>query len=446
MEQLEVAVADPAVSAIVLDIDSPGGFVNGTVELADAVRLACLIKPVIAVVRGMCCSGAYWIATQCVKIISRPESQVGNIGVYSVLVDFSKFYESLGITMTTVASGQWKGLGADGKVTDDLITDTKRINSALFSQFVAAVADGRDLDAQQAMDLADGRAFLGPQAKQLNLVDELASSFDAAIIAATGDTTPDGESAMAKTAITTAVVTRTPPATQTAATTAAPPVPNQPAASKSDDGGSDSNESARKVLTATIESAKSHRSQVRAAMDHCADMGEADDETKKSAKSAISSLKATSDEATRCAKAWLSKAGGDEDDEDDDDDKEGGDGEDENKSAANGKAPIAQTSADYISAFGDAGARWFVQGKPFAAAASEYITQLKAEHKTQLDALKAENADLQKRLGAVDRGNEEARASLPTDAKSGTSTAVQMQGLRPGLAAFASSIKLPAAK
>jgi signal peptide peptidase SppA len=181
MDDQAAAVADPEVAAIVFDIDSPGGFVNGTVELADAVAAANDVKPVVAVVRGMCCSGAYWIASQCGSIVARRESEVGNIGVYSVLADVSQFYASMGVVLETITSGQFKGLGADGRITDDLRAETTRIVNGLCGQFVAAVAVGRGMTLSAAATIADGRAYLGADAKQRGLVDSLATSFDAAV-------------------------------------------------------------------------------------------------------------------------------------------------------------------------------------------------------------------------------------------------------------------------
>lgn len=441
LEQLEGALADPAVSSIVLDIDSPGGFVNGSVEFADAVRGANAIKPVTAIVRGLCCSGAYWIASQCSKIISRPEAEVGNIGVYSVLMDVSGWYSQLGISLTTIASGQFKGLGADGKVTDDLIADTKRIVTGLFQQFVSAVAAGRDLDTNEALAVSDGRAFLGPQAKQLKLIDAIATGFAEAIDISTGAAAPE-DSDMAQ-----ATKPGTAPTAAAPAQTAPPQAEKKEETAKHD----------HKVLDTTIESAKGHRAQVRAAMDYATDYeGEADDSMKQKCQATVNALKATSEEASRCAKALSAHVDADDDDEDkpkpdDTEDKKGSRGGAE----AQGKA---QTAAGFIAAFGDAGARWFVEGKSFEACAAEHIAALKtahtaavekltAAHKAEADALKAENAELKKKLAAIDRGNDPAHASAPEQPRSGATSgngqgpAKKINGLSANLNRFASGLR-----
>ena len=417
MQQLAAAMADPAVEAIIIDIDSPGGFVNGTVEFADAVAAANKTKPITAIVRGLCCSGAYWIASQCGKIVSRPESEVGNIGVYSVLADVTRLYESMGVSLTLVASGQFKGLGADGRVSDDLIADTRRINAGLFQQFVSAVAAGRDISLDRANELADGRAYLGPQAKAQGLIDEISTSFETAIQSVIGASAPKQESHMASAN------------TPGAATVTAP----KPTAAKSEEESSGGSETS-KMLTATISSANAHRDQVRKAIDHCsASDEEMDDETKGLARKAVNAVKATNEEAGRCAKAWLARAGGDPKEEPTED---GGDGTDETK----------KSLKLFVDTFGgDFGAKAFTDKKPLAAATTEYVAKLKADHKAALDTLRAENTDLKTKLAAMPRGNDEAKASIPEGATTGSPKSKGTMGLTPGQAKLAGSMKLPTA-
>jgi signal peptide peptidase SppA len=183
LQALEDAAAEA--QTIILDIDSPGGFVNGTAELADAIAALGKSRTVIASTRGLCCSGAYWLASQCNQIIGRPESEIGAIGVYSCLMDLSGFYKQLGVSLTLVASGQFKGLGADGKVSEQLISDTRRIVTGLCVQFISAVAAGRGMSTQKAAEVSDGRAWLGAEALKLGLIDSIATSFDQVVAIAT---------------------------------------------------------------------------------------------------------------------------------------------------------------------------------------------------------------------------------------------------------------------
>lgn len=78
------ALQHPEVKAILFDIDSPGGEVNGCSELADMIFLARGKKPIVAYASGACCSGAYWIASACDRILASDTAVLGSIGVVSV--------------------------------------------------------------------------------------------------------------------------------------------------------------------------------------------------------------------------------------------------------------------------------------------------------------------------------------------------------------------------
>jgi|GEM_PF-6800642 len=418
MDQLAVAVGDGNVKAIVLDIDTPGGFVNGTVELADYIATAKETKPIMAVIRGLCCSGGYWLASQCTKIIARPESEVGNIGVYSVLTDVSKFYSEIGIDLTLIASGQFKGLGADGKVSEDYVSDTRRIITGLYQQFVSAVAKGRGLSLEEAQAISDGKAYLGPQALKLGLIDELATSFDAAI----------------QTVSTAATAAKRATMKNKLAGAA-----GQPAAGKGEATGTSADD-LKSEMTSTISSANDHKTQARKMLDaYTAKSEEMDDDSKSLAKQTVTALRAASEEAERCADA----IDGDTDPDDDPDDPGEDQGDEESASKGKGAKPKALKAADYIAAFGDTGARWFYEGKSFAAATSEYITNLKATHKAEIDKLTAERDSFKQKFESMDRGNEAASFSVNgADATAGKGKQ-KLNGLTPGVQAYANAIKLP---
>ncbi len=78
------AVQNPNIKGILLDIDSPGGEVNGCSELSDMIYQARGTKPIIAYASGACCSGAYWIASACDKILTADTAILGSIGVVSI--------------------------------------------------------------------------------------------------------------------------------------------------------------------------------------------------------------------------------------------------------------------------------------------------------------------------------------------------------------------------
>jgi signal peptide peptidase SppA len=168
------ALNDPNVKGIVLCIDSPGGTVDGTSELADAIFQARGTKPVVAYSDGMIASAAYWIASACDSIyISGDTNPVGSIGVVSGHRDFSAQEAMRGIKTTEVTAGkfkrvasQYEPLNADGKAEIQAKVDY------LYAAFVGTVARNRGVTEEKVLaDMADGRVFLGHQAISNGLVD-----------------------------------------------------------------------------------------------------------------------------------------------------------------------------------------------------------------------------------------------------------------------------------
>lgn len=94
--QIADAIADNDVDAIVLKIYSPGGMVSGTPELSNIIRNS--TKPVVAFIEDMACSGAFWLASSCRKIIANNDiATIGSIGVMATYHDLTKANEMRGI-------------------------------------------------------------------------------------------------------------------------------------------------------------------------------------------------------------------------------------------------------------------------------------------------------------------------------------------------------------
>jgi signal peptide peptidase SppA len=182
--QIRQAVADPAVKAILLRIDSPGGTVAGTSDLADEVTAAIAAgKPCYAYVEDLAASAAYWIASQCDKVYSNATAMIGSIGTYMTVQDYSAAAAQKGVKVHVVRAGAMKGVGTPGtEITAEHLGELQRLVNDLNSQFVSAVAKGRKLSAEVAAGLADGRVHVGRNALSLGLVDGI-QSFDATLTA-----------------------------------------------------------------------------------------------------------------------------------------------------------------------------------------------------------------------------------------------------------------------
>lgn len=178
-QALQDAINDPAVHSIVLSIDSPGGTVDGTQALADAVLKARSSgKPIVTLADGCMCSAAYWIGSAAQAVyITDSTTQVGSIGVVTSHTDVSGAQAAQGIKTTEISAGKYKRIASQyGPLTSD---GRKSIQDSLdytYSLFVDAVASNRNVSGATVLrDMADGRVFIGKQAVNAGLVDGIES-------------------------------------------------------------------------------------------------------------------------------------------------------------------------------------------------------------------------------------------------------------------------------
>lgn len=170
---------DPNIRGIMLRIDSPGGTVAGTKELADAVSSANAKKPVIAFCNDLTASAAYWIASQCGSIEASETTFVGSIGTYCVVADSSAAAEKIGVKVHVVRAGELKGMGTPGtEITEDQLAEVQNQVFGLNQFFLDAVSTGRKIDMASVSKIADGRVHLAGEAQKLGLIDKVSSFED----------------------------------------------------------------------------------------------------------------------------------------------------------------------------------------------------------------------------------------------------------------------------
>lgn len=173
------ANADGSVSGIVLEINSPGGDVDGTEMLGNAVKNS--QKPVVAWVAGMAASAAYWVASQAREIVAESEvaTRVGSIGVLAMHVDASAALEKEGYKVTIIRSDGSEDKALFNSVEplgEDIVTNTKAELNQIRSQFIDIVKAGRP---GIANDVFSGKMFSGKDAKKRKMVDRFGSLSDA---------------------------------------------------------------------------------------------------------------------------------------------------------------------------------------------------------------------------------------------------------------------------
>lgn len=180
---LRQALADDSISNILLAIDSPGGMVAGTMELADDVAQAAAVKPVAAHIEDLGASAAYWVASQAQRVTATRISQVGSIGVVAEVVDEKAYADKQGFVVHVVSTGDYKGLGAPGtEVTQAYLDEVKALVEGIGREFFGAVQRGRGLSDRALAAVKTGQVWLAPQAVSLGLIDDI-ESFDEAVTA-----------------------------------------------------------------------------------------------------------------------------------------------------------------------------------------------------------------------------------------------------------------------
>ena len=195
---IRAAANDPKVNGIFVTVDSPGGTVAGTAELADEIRAANTKKPVFAYVEGQAASAAYWAVAHAERISASSTSMVGSIGAFAVLEDTSKAAELAGIKVHVVSSGALKGAGVPGTaVTEDQISETQAIVDEVAEIFFSDVRAGRSMGVAEINAVKDGRLLTASMARKMKLIDG-AESFEAAYSRAIEKSKPAKKSKLAR--------------------------------------------------------------------------------------------------------------------------------------------------------------------------------------------------------------------------------------------------------
>lgn len=174
---IDAAAADSNIKAIILHIDSPGGTVYGTSELAAKVGAAKAAKPVIAQVDSLAASAAYWVASQATEIVSTPGGDVGSIGVIAMHVDISNALDAAGVKVTTVAAGKHKAeFSPFLPLSDEARSHLMERVEDSHRQFIAAVASGRGVKASAVeSDFGQGRVVDARAAIGAGMIDRIAT-------------------------------------------------------------------------------------------------------------------------------------------------------------------------------------------------------------------------------------------------------------------------------
>ena len=168
-------INDPEIDAIVLDVDSPGGYASGIEELSNLIYEARGTKPVVAVANHEMASAAFWIASAADEVVISPSGQVGSVGVFAVHQDISKALEQEGVKMTLISAGKYKVEGNSYEPLDEEAQAAIQASvDETYDAFLNALARNRNVSVQTVKnDFGEGRMMSSRQSVEVGMADRI---------------------------------------------------------------------------------------------------------------------------------------------------------------------------------------------------------------------------------------------------------------------------------
>ncbi len=180
LSKIEKASTNDEIKGVLLIVDSPGGAVAPSVEVAYAIKRLKEKKPVIVYASGTLASGSYYSSIWANKIIANPGSMVGSIGVIMQSANASELLSKIGIKSQSVQAGKYKKVGTpDREWTDFEVNELNKVIQGTYDMFTKDVADARGLDFNKRDFYANAHIFTAHQAKEVGLIDEVGVMHDA---------------------------------------------------------------------------------------------------------------------------------------------------------------------------------------------------------------------------------------------------------------------------
>lgn len=169
---LEQAAADPAIKAVVVRVNSPGGSVVASDEIYHA--LLEFEKPIVIWMGEMAASGGYYISCGGDYVFAHPDTLTGSIGVISQFINAEELLDEIGVDVVVITSGPRKDMGSlFREMTEEEQALWQEVTDEIYDSFVEIVAQARSLPLEEVRELANGRVYTGRQALKLGLVDEV---------------------------------------------------------------------------------------------------------------------------------------------------------------------------------------------------------------------------------------------------------------------------------
>lgn len=174
LKEIEEVQKDPKIKGVLLTVDSPGGSVPPSIEIAYAIKELKKYKPVVAYASGIMASGSYYASIYANKIIANPGSIVGSIGVIMESANIEELMKTIGVETQIVKQGTYKEAGTPTrKWTAEERAELETLTKDTYELFVKDVADARGLDIMNSKNYADAHIFSAKRAKDAGLIDHV---------------------------------------------------------------------------------------------------------------------------------------------------------------------------------------------------------------------------------------------------------------------------------
>nr|HID14640.1 signal peptide peptidase SppA [Anaerolineae bacterium] len=171
---LRCAEANRRIAAVILHVETPGGSALASDLICREVRRLRKRKPVVVLMGGQATSGGYYVSTLANRIVARPTTLTGSIGIWGGKFVAAGLYRKLGTGREAVQRGAMAGLYSElAPFSDEERARVRRDLGEVYARFKARVAEGRGMTEEQVEEIARGRVWTGAQAFEVGLVDEL---------------------------------------------------------------------------------------------------------------------------------------------------------------------------------------------------------------------------------------------------------------------------------
>lgn len=174
------AMQDPNVTAVVVDVDSPGGAVPGCHELATEMLALRGRKPTVAVANDLMASAAFWIGGCVDEVVAVPSARIGSIGVFSMAADLSEKLKKEGVKVTLFKFGANKAEGEPfAPMSAAAVARRQAAVDEAGNTFVADVARARRINSAEVRTrFGDGAVLSAKEALRTGMIDRIATLDD----------------------------------------------------------------------------------------------------------------------------------------------------------------------------------------------------------------------------------------------------------------------------